>query len=100
MMGEPDEPIPDAHSLVIPFVTVTSRGGPHDDASFVAGYEAGLIDARLAVGDRIGMNTYRTTVHTDLIRQHDLVAMHHGYTLTHEPAGVDGWSVATFTAGE
>jgi len=33
--------------MVMPFVTVASKGGPHDDQSYVAGYEMGLLDARL-----------------------------------------------------
>lgn len=41
-MSEPQE-----YGMVMPFVTVASKGGPHDDQSYVAGYEMGLLDARL-----------------------------------------------------
>ena len=33
------------YELVMPFVVVTSAGGPYDDESYVAGFEASRVDA-------------------------------------------------------
>lgn len=38
---------PAEYDLVMPFVTVTSAGGPHDDDAYVAGFEMGALDACL-----------------------------------------------------
>jgi hypothetical protein len=63
--------------LVMPFVVTKSRGGPYDDDAYVAGFEAGRLDAIL---------TNNTTaivvgpVHSLNRDQLDLIAMQHGYT--------------------
>jgi hypothetical protein len=87
-----DEP---SYGLLMPFVTVTSKGGPHDDESYTAGWEMGALDSWLANGG--------TAVHSQVIRsdnrdQADLIAMRHGYRMT---AGVetDGWLNVIFTRG-
>ena len=81
--------------LVMPFLTVASKGGPHDDESYTAGYEMGLLDAKLASG----VATHDVTIHAVSEAQADLLAMQHGY---HSVIGdvADGWVFATFTKME
>lgn len=73
----PDE----GYGLVMPFVTVVSKGGPHDDTSYVAGFEMGSLDATLrAVAPFAGNGMGLTfTIHADNRQQADLIAMHHGF---------------------
>jgi hypothetical protein len=77
------------YALVMPFVTVRSKGGPHDDQSYVAGYEVGLISAEMAHASK------RVTryVHMENVPQLDLVAMQHRYraTFSEESAEAPGW---------
>jgi hypothetical protein len=63
------------YDLVMPFVTVASKGGPYDDGAYVAGYEMGLIATALAQGppDR------QATIRTANVPQADLLAMQYGY---------------------
>jgi hypothetical protein len=66
--------------LVMPFVVVTSKGGPYDDAAFVAGWECAVIDRALgAVAEYEA--TFRRTVHSANLPQLDLIAMKHGYAM-------------------
>jgi hypothetical protein len=87
--GEPDE---SEYALVYPFVCCTSNGGVYDDDAFVAGVRFGEISAALRAKSAI----YETTCEPSLIPQLDLLAMHTGYTLTHECAVPDAWEYATF----
>ena len=75
--------------LVMPFVTVVSRSGPHDDASYTAGWEMGALDAEL---DRGRVVTRERVIHTANAAQADLIAMRHGYLAEIEPTNVPGWS--------
>lgn len=75
--------------LVMPFVTVVSRGGPHDDASYTAGWEMGALDAEL---ERARVINQERLIHTENAAQADLIAMRHGYRAEIEPTQVDGWS--------
>lgn len=77
----------------MPFVTVTSKGGPHDDASFTAGWQLGGISMLLLMGRP---TLYETTIRTDCIAQADLIAMDRGYVLKTGESGVEGWSFAVF----
>lgn len=88
---EGDEP---SHELVMPFVAVTSRGGPFDDAAYTAGYEMGLLDAALqaAAGPIV-----ERTVREENREQADLLAMRHGWTIECS-APQDGWTFAVFRA--
>jgi hypothetical protein len=82
----------DNYGLVMPFVAVASRGGPYEDAAFVAGYRAGLIDAELKAG-----GTHSRYVETDLVAQLDLVAMCNGYVMSSQPWADDPfWSLVQF----
>lgn len=75
--------------LVMPFVVTASHGGPFEDTAFVAGYQAGSIDARLAVLAAAEAHSLKVTVHTTLLSQLDLIAMRHGYRVEHDPS--DEW---------
>lgn len=86
-----------SYDLVIPFVACTSKGGLYDDGSFVAGYQAGRIDHALAVMAAIGGTEAKATVATALVRQLDLIAMHHGFKVESEPCtDAEGWAFVTF----
>lgn len=78
---------PHEFDLVMPFVTVASKGGPHDDDSYTAGYEMGLLDAELA---HAAPAAVQRPIHAANTAQADLLAMKHGY---HLQAGeeADGW---------
>lgn len=82
--------------LVMPFVAVTSVGGPYDDEAYVAGYEAGLLDARLQF-DRAP--SISLPVHAENAAQVDLIAMQHGYTIEVQPVE-SGWSFVTLTRSD
>lgn len=60
--------------LVMPFVSVQSKGGPHDDSAFAAGYAMGLLDAELggSVFDQ------GRAIRVEDRAQADLIAMRHG----------------------
>lgn len=81
------------HELVMPFVTVASVGGPHDDAAYAAGWEMGALDSLL--GDR-HPPFVRQTIHTVNAPQADLLAMKHGYTARVTPLG-DEWAELELT---
>lgn len=73
-------------SLVMPFVTVKSQGGPHDDAAYVAGWEMGSLDAQLNI-----MSSLRSAeqygplgIHSENKEQADLLAMQYGWTAKFE----------------
>ena len=62
---------------VMPFVAVTSQGGPFDDQAFTAGFQCGQLWQLLHVErpEAVSLSVYR-----DLERQVDLIAMAAGYT--------------------
>lgn len=37
----------EARANAVPFLPIRSKGGPHDDAAYMAGYEMGAIDILL-----------------------------------------------------
>lgn len=71
--------------LVMPFVAVTSKGGPYDDAAYVAGYEMGVLEGQLSgAHDPVegtsgppGVGTVRW-IRKANADQVDLIAMKHG----------------------
>lgn len=95
-MQDPD-PKPDperAYAMLMPFVTVASKGGPHDDNSYVAGWEMGALDHRL------GMSrwAFSTTLHAENAPQIDLIAMKNGYEVDLQPyEDYPEWCLAKFT---
>lgn len=98
MSHEPEDSQP-THRLVMPFVTVTSKGGPHDDGSYVAGFEMGSLDIELRIG-RGWVAVLERTIQTVNRPQADLIAMHRGWTATFTDTEVDGWTHATFEPAE
>lgn len=90
----PDEPEDAGFGLLMPFVTVTSKGGPHDDMSYTAGWEMGVLDtelehSRALVAERV--------IHASNAPQADLIAMRHGYRAEIEPTDTPGWSTLRLT---
>lgn len=67
----PEEP--EGFGLLIPFVCVTSKGGPFDDLAFVAGVQYGEISAELKDGT---FPDDGKMVYSAIVQQLDLLAMH------------------------
>lgn len=86
--------------MLFPFVTVASKGGPHDDGAYVAGWEMGRLDADLALLAGAMATSAERTIHTENLPQADLVAMYHGFTCTAEPSEVEGWTYITLQRAE
>lgn len=84
-----DEP---AFELVMPFVTVASKGGPHEDQAYVAGWEMGALDAFLQHGYVV--NPWQQTIRTDNVPQADRIAMKHGW-IPEFSDDEDGWTCMT-----
>lgn len=84
-----------AYEPVMPFVTVSSVGGPHDDMSYVQGYSMGRLDEVLKnlIGD-----VYRLYTHPSNLPQADLLAMRFGFAVSCEPweEAPDDWVLLTF----
>lgn len=80
--------------LGVPFVACRTQGGPYDDDSFVAGFQAGRIDARLTVASVVGANHVVEVAYTRLRKQIDLLAMSHGYTV--DPVVDREWTTYSF----
>ncbi len=92
-----DEP---GYELVMPFITVQSKGGLHHDDSYVAGWECGTLDRDLAICALTGASLTRT-LRLDNSPQIDLIAMKHGFaTEVDTEAGDSGWLTYTFRAAD
>lgn len=76
----------ESYELAMPFVSVRSKGGPHDDESYVAGYQMGLLDAQLG-GSEFDQGR---PIAADSREQADLIAMRHGY-IAEFTANISGW---------
>lgn len=70
------------YDMVMPFLPVTSKGGPYPDDAYVAGYEMGGLDSHLAHQPSF----HAATIRTANVEQADLIAMRHGYVRTTEPS--------------
>lgn len=90
MTDEPD------YDLVMPFVTVASKGGPHEDGAYAAGWEMGALDGLL---EHSRPPLVESTIHTSNVPQADLVAMKHGYDATFTEYD-DEWSFLSATRKE
>lgn len=82
------------YDLVMPFVTVTSKGGPHEDVAYTAGWSMGALDALLEYS---GPAIHEDTIRTDCMPQADRIAMKNGYSVVFEPTDVDGWEYMQLT---
>lgn len=80
------------YGLVMPFVSVASKGGPFDDTAYVAGYECGQIDGKMLDESLVAMPH---TVRTANLEQLDLIAMHRGFVME-RGEGDDEWTDVTF----
>ncbi len=79
------------YEMIMPFLPVRSKGGPHDDAAFVAGYQMGLLDAQL------GGSIYDQgrAINAECREQADLIAMRHGFIAEFTDEEIDGWVCMT-----
>lgn len=69
-------------AIAMPFVTVASKGGPHDDQAYTCGYEMGYLDATLdALTQASRTVSWETTIHRVNVPQADLVGMQYGLTM-------------------
>lgn len=89
-MTESEEP---QHSLVMPFLGVTSNGGPWDDDAYCAGYHMGTIYTRLELEHP---KDYSATIRSADVDTADLVAMKNGYQLRVIRTDWDEWVTAQF----
>lgn len=79
--------------LVMPFVSVSSKGGPYDDVAYAAGWAMGVLDARLCQRPLLHEETIRTAD----VQQADLVAMKYGYRMESTPSDYEEWTFTKFT---
>jgi hypothetical protein len=82
----------DEHELERPFVTTTEHGGPHDDESYLCGFEMGQLDAILNIPH---IQNYMMIFQTASVKQADLIAMHHNFKMEVE-SQEDEWTTANF----
>lgn len=76
-MSDPD------YNIAMPFVTVASKGGPHDDQAYTCGYEMGYLDATLDALSQAGQVTsWTVTIHRENIGQADLIGMQYNLTMS------------------
>ncbi|MGY1946671.1 hypothetical protein [Nocardia asiatica] len=86
------------YELFMPFVTVKSNGGPHDDTAYVAGWEMGALDAQLKTAASVHAESLTVQVHTANMPQVDLLAMRHGFSIEHFAyEECPNWSEVAFT---
>jgi hypothetical protein len=86
------------YSLVMPFLPVTSKGGPFDDQSYVAGYEMGRVDVLLSAAANLGLapDTH-LLINAENAAQVDLVAMRYGFHCEIRDSTAEGWAEAHLT---
>lgn len=75
------------YEMLMPFLSVQSKGGPYEDDAYAAGYAMGLLDAQLggSVFDQ------GRAVRTADREQADLIAMRHGFMADFSDEEVEGW---------
>lgn len=64
------------YGLVMPFVSVASKGGPYDDDAYAAGWAMGALDAKLGA----------------------IMRPKHGYRLERSPSEDDEWTFCEFVS--
>lgn len=82
----------DGYELALSFVSVQSSGGPHDDTSYVCGWEMGALDTYLMTTP-LG---HEQTIHEVNVEQADLIAMRRGFEMTSSEIVEDGWVAVSF----
>lgn len=110
-MTEQPEPQPRSggqkaeRSLVLPFVTAESRGGPHDDDSYTAGFECGILWSALGIAASTNATPNPGIFKRANLAQIELMAMNYGFVTGWEPArdeeGTehDEWIAVSFQKG-
>lgn len=95
MSAEDESP----YGLVMPFLPVQSKGGPHDDNAYVAGFQMGRLDGLLNTVAAAGLPLTDwfpeggETLRRDNREQADLIAMRYGFV-----ASFDEYQVEVFGA--
>lgn len=67
----------EGYRLVMPFVTTTDNGGPHDPESYVCGWEMGRLDIALGTMRQLGFRAHYSQFHAANKPQAELLAMKH-----------------------
>jgi len=88
-MADPEE----GYGLEMPFLTVASRGGPHEDAAYTAGWEMGALDAELT---HRAPALHEQLIHAVNAEQADLIGMRNGYSVEIIPVN-DEWASLRLT---
>ncbi len=86
------------YELVMPFVTVVSKDGPHEDNSYAAGWAMGSLYAEVQQASLIGATFYRDVAEEN-VPQAELIAMRYGYLTDTAPSEVEGWVLMGFAQG-
>lgn len=92
MATEPEQP---EYGLVMPFILVTSRGGPYDDHAYVAGWNMGALEAEMRIARALGTTPKARYLSPVDEPQVDLLAMRFGFTVTATAHDVD-WTLYEF----
>lgn len=90
------------YNLVMPFVTCTDHGGPHQPDSYVAGWEMGALDLKLGTVRHLAPHADvpgETMLHRVNGPMVDLIAMKHGYTAVLVPVDEE-WAMARFLTAD
>lgn len=89
----PDPPEVPSWDLDMPFVTVASKGGPHDDVAYSAGWSMAWLDLRLDSAMKPSISTQ--VISRDCLPQAELIVMKHGGQMKELPPDDDpeaaGW---------
>jgi len=80
------------YEVELPFVSVKSKGGPHDDDSFAAGFEMGTLDVILGTPY---LQSHVMTIQTANVKQADLIAMHYDFKMEID-GEEDNWTTVSF----
>jgi hypothetical protein len=93
-----NEPEHEGYELAVPFVVCASQGGPFDDDSFIAGFQAGQVDQALQAAAASRATEVKFTVLNRLVTQLDLIAMNRGFPVVSvdQSAEAPEWSFVTF----
>lgn len=81
--------------MLMPFLPVQSKGGPHDDGAFVAGFEMGRLDGLLQAAEAQGLALSDCVpdegqnIHAENREQADLIAMRYGFIASFEEYDAD-----------
>ncbi|MFC8531913.1 hypothetical protein [Nocardia sp. NPDC057227] len=84
----------------MPFVTVTSEGGPHEDRAYCAGFAMGELDMALRMRKAMDAWPLSRPIETVNRPQADLIAMKHGCVASFAETEVEGWLTLTVDVAE